>query len=131
MSEIQFGRVRPSLRFYRSNKGYLAGVCKGLADSFGWDPLFIRLIWLGALFFYGVGLLMYLILAVSLPRQDELHKAFDRRVLGVCGKISQKMRWEVGLVRAAAIFLAFASIGFAVLAYLVLHFSFDEERTSS
>lgn len=127
MSEIHFGKVNPTVRFYRSDKGYLAGVCRGIADSFDLNPTLVRILWLGAIFFYGFGLGMYLMLAISLPRQDQLEKAFNRRLLGVCGKLAKKMRWEVGLVRLAAILLSLGSMGFAVLAYIVMYFSFDEE----
>lgn len=127
MSEIHFGVVTPKIRFYRSKKGYLLGVCQGLAESLGMNPTVLRALWLVALLFYGFGLGAYLLLAISLPRQDRLEEAFNRRVLGVCGKIARKMQWEVGLVRLATILLAISSLGFAVLAYVVLYFSFEDE----
>ena len=127
MSEIHFSVASPNLRFYRSPKGYLAGVCQGLADSFGLKVTMLRLLWLAAILFYGLGLGAYIMMAISLPRQDQLEEAFNRRILGVCGKLAMKMRWEVGLVRLATILLALGSFGFAVLAYVVLYFSFDEE----
>ncbi len=127
MSEIHFGKVNPPVRFYRSKEGYLAGVCRGMAESFEFNPTLVRILWLGAIFFYGFGLGVYIILALSLPRQDQLEKAFNRRLLGVCGKLAKKMQWEVGLVRFATILLSLGSFGFAVLAYIVLYFSFEEE----
>lgn len=130
MTEIRFGQVRPQVRFYRSKNGFLAGVCRGFAESFDFSPTLVRILWLGAVCFYGLGLGMYVILAIALPRQDELDKAFNRRLLGVCGKLAKKMQWEVGIVRASTIFLALGSFGFAVLAYIVLYFSFEEEPTN-
>jgi phage shock protein PspC (stress-responsive transcriptional regulator) len=127
VSEIQFGKVNPTVRFYRSKEGYLAGVCRGLAESFELSPTLVRILWLGAVFFYGFGLGVYIILAISLPRQDQLEKAFNRRLLGVCGRLSRKMKWEVGLVRFTTVLLSLGSLGFAVLAYIVLYFSFEEE----
>jgi phage shock protein PspC (stress-responsive transcriptional regulator) len=126
MSEIRFGVVNPPLKFYRSKNGFLAGICSGLSESFGFNVTAMRLLWIAALCFYGFGLALYVMLAVSLPRQDRLEQAFNRRLLGVCGKIARKMCWEVGLVRFATILLAFGSFGFAVLAYIVLYFSFEE-----
>ncbi len=126
-SRIEFGKVRLPVKFYRSPHGYFLGVCRGIAESFQLNPTIVRLIWLGATCFYGFGLGLYLALAVSLPRQDRLEKAFDRRILGVCAKIAKKMGWEVGLVRFSAVLLALGSLGFAVLAYVVLYFSFEEE----
>lgn len=130
MSEIRFGVVKPTLQFYRSNKGLLFGVCKGLADSFELNLKLVRVLLIGAVLLYGFGLGLYVILALSLPRQDRLEEAFNRRVLGVCGKLARKMKWEVGLVRAATILLALGSFGFAALAYVVLYFSFEEEPTN-
>jgi phage shock protein C len=127
MSEIHFGRATHEIRFYRSNKGYLAGVCRGLAESFKMNATLLRILWLAAVCFYGFGLGLYIVLAISLPRQDQFEKAFNRRILGVCAKLSRKMKWEVGVVRSAAILLALGSFGFAILAYIVLYFSFEEE----
>lgn len=127
MTEIHFGKVNPSVRFYRSNSGILFGVCKGLAESFELNTTLIRCLWLGAIFFYGIGFGLYALLVLSLPRQNQLDKAFNRRLLGVCGRLSKKMNWEVGLVRLATILLSLGSLGFAVLAYVVLYFSFEEE----
>ena len=125
-STIQFGKVSRPIRFYRAKDGYIAGVCKGLAESFNFNPTLVRLFWLAAMCFYGVGLGIYVMMAISFPRQDQFGKAFNRRLLGVCGKLAQKMNWEVGLVRLAAIVLALGSLGFAILAYVILYFSFDE-----
>ncbi|MEY4615809.1 MAG: hypothetical protein RJB66_769 [Pseudomonadota bacterium] len=130
MSDIQFGVVKPQLKFYRSNKGILAGVCKGLAETFGVKPIVMRFLLVAMVLLYGFGLGLYITLAISLPRQDRLEEAFNRRLLGVCGTISKKMKWEVGLVRTAAVLLALGSLGFAVLAYIVLYFSFEEQPTN-
>lgn len=126
MTEIRFGIVNPPLKFYRSRNGYVAGVCQGLAESFDLSPILIRFLWLIAIFCYGFGLGLYLILAISLPRRDKIEQAFNRRLLGVCGKLAKKMEWEVGLVRAAALLLAVGSLGLFVLGYVILYFSFDE-----
>ena len=45
-----------------SNK-IIAGVCGGIAEYFGWNATFVRLVFL----FSGVGLLPYIILAIVLP----------------------------------------------------------------
>jgi phage shock protein PspC (stress-responsive transcriptional regulator) len=126
-SRIEFGKVELPIKFYRSPKGYLFGVCQGISESFQFNPILVRFILLAAVFFYGFGLGVYIVLAISLPRQDQFDKAFNRRLLGVCAKISRKMNWEIGLVRSSAILLSFGSLGFAVLAYVVLYFSLEEE----
>jgi len=126
-SRIEFGKVSSPIRFYRSPNGYLCGVCRGIAESFQLNIILVRLVWLAAIFFYGFGLGLYIMLAVSLPRQDQFDKAFNRRLLGVCAKISKKMNWEVGLVRFSTILLSLGSLGFALIAYVVLYFSLEEE----
>ncbi len=65
-------------RFYRSRSdNVIAGVCGGLANRFGWDPLVVRLIAL-ALFFFAFGPLMivaYLVVWLLTPLRP---KGFDR-----------------------------------------------------
>lgn len=45
----------------------IAGVCGGLAEYFGIDPTLLRVIWLVAVFCYGTGVLLYLILWIAVP----------------------------------------------------------------
>ena len=55
-------------RLVRStNDKKIAGVAAGLADYFDLDPTIIRLVWLLAFLFAGVGLLAYVILWIALP----------------------------------------------------------------
>lgn len=50
----------------------IGGVCGGLADFFNIDVTIIRIIWLVALLCYGSGLLLYIILWIAVPRQNNL-----------------------------------------------------------
>jgi phage shock protein PspC (stress-responsive transcriptional regulator) len=43
------------------------GVCSGLANYFDMDPTVMRIIFLIAFFFFGTGLLLYLILFFAMP----------------------------------------------------------------
>ena len=43
------------------------GVCSGLANYFDMDPTVMRVIFLVAFFFFGFGILLYLILAIAMP----------------------------------------------------------------
>lgn len=45
----------------------IAGVCGGLAEYFGIAPTLLRVIWLVAVFCYGTGVLLYLILWIAVP----------------------------------------------------------------
>lgn len=51
----------------------IGGVCAGLADYFNVDVTIIRIIWLVALLCYGTGLLLYIVLWIAVPRQNNLH----------------------------------------------------------
>jgi phage shock protein PspC (stress-responsive transcriptional regulator) len=56
-------------RLYRHpSAGQLGGVCAGIADSFGWDPTLVRVVWVVAtLMTSGAGFLVYLLLWLLLP----------------------------------------------------------------
>ena len=43
------------------------GVCSGLANYFDIDPTIVRVIFLVALFVFGTGILLYVILAIAMP----------------------------------------------------------------
>ncbi len=45
------------------------GVCSGLANYFDIDPTVMRLIFVGAFIFFGVGLLLYLVMFVVMPNK--------------------------------------------------------------
>ena len=45
------------------------GVCGGLAEYFGTDPTLIRVIWALAVRAAGTGLLLYLVLAMVMPKR--------------------------------------------------------------
>jgi len=48
------------------------GVAGGMADYFGIDPTIVRVLWVVAAVFGGFGVLLYLILGVVIPRDDEI-----------------------------------------------------------
>ena len=58
-------------RLYRAAKkdSVIAGVCAGIADYFGIDPVIIRLIWILLVFGYGFGFLAYLLAWIIIPRK--------------------------------------------------------------
>lgn len=51
----------------KSRDKWLAGVCAGVADYFGVDPVLVRALWLGSVFLFGSGLLLYIVLAILMP----------------------------------------------------------------
>ncbi len=55
-------------RLYRSrNNRIIAGVCGGLGDYFGIDPVIIRLLFFAAFIFAGTGTILYIILWIVVP----------------------------------------------------------------
>ena len=109
-------------RWTRAADGALAGVCKGLGESLGIETWMLRAIWLVAVLWFGTGLLLYLILAISLPRVDRLDQALDGKILGVCARIAKRYQLEVGVVRTAAIFFLVVTFGAAILVYGLCYF---------
>jgi phage shock protein PspC (stress-responsive transcriptional regulator) len=113
-------------RWTRSNVGALAGVCKGLSDALDIEVWIIRVIWLVAVLSFGTGVVLYLILAVALPRVDKLDHALDRKLLGVCARISKRYDIEVGVVRTTALVLLLMTFGAAVVGYILCYFLMPE-----
>lgn len=60
-------------RFYRDPRhGRIMGVCAGLADYFGWDPTWVRVLAVIALLWFNVlTLIVYVALGIFLPRKPE------------------------------------------------------------
>jgi phage shock protein PspC (stress-responsive transcriptional regulator) len=60
---------RTNKRMYRdSDHSYIAGVCSGLGEFFGTDPIVIRILFIVLLCLHGFGLLLYIVLWIALPR---------------------------------------------------------------
>ena len=56
-------------KLYKSSRDKkLDGVCAGIAEYFDIDPTLIRLLWVLATFFFGSGLLAYIVAAFVMPR---------------------------------------------------------------
>jgi phage shock protein C len=55
-------------RLYRCRENrVIAGVASGVAEFFGLDPTLVRVLWFLSVFFYGLGLLLYIGLAIIVP----------------------------------------------------------------
>lgn len=107
-------------KWVRSSEGIVAGVFEGLGKRFDMEPNVLRLIWLISVLIFGSGLLIYLILAWVLPREDKLAEYQQKKILGVCKKISQKYGIELGLVRLLAVGSLIISFGLTLIVYLVM-----------
>ena len=61
-------------RLYRSGEErILGGVCGGIAEYFNFDPTLIRLLWVIASFFWGFGILAYIVSWIIIPKNPK-HK---------------------------------------------------------
>ncbi len=57
-------------KLYRSRKDrMLSGVCGGLAEYIGIDPTIVRVLWVIISLVYGSGILIYIILALIVPKE--------------------------------------------------------------
>ncbi len=62
--------VTKQLRRSRNDK-VLGGVCGGIGEYFDIDPIIIRILWIVVALFAGTGLLIYLILWILIPMEEE------------------------------------------------------------
>ena len=70
-------KVQEPKRLYRSGKNkVLGGVCGGIGEYLGVDPVIIRLLWIIAIFGWGVGILAYVVAWIIIPRNPK-HKWDD------------------------------------------------------
>ncbi len=61
--------VKPRLTKSRTDK-VIDGVCGGIAEYFSIDPVIIRLIFVALVFMNGLGILLYIILAIIMPKAE-------------------------------------------------------------
>ena len=61
-------QIMSEKKLVRKN-GVIAGVCGGVADYFGFDVKLVRIIWVLAVIFAGIGLLAYLILWLIMKKE--------------------------------------------------------------
>ena len=117
-------------KLHRSQNSSIAGVCAGIAETFGVDVLIIRLAFLLSMFGGGTGLLLYLILWAILPVEEsylieesdkkKLYRSRHNKMIGgVCGGLAKYLNWDISIIRLIFIFLVI-SAGTGVLFYIVL-----------
>jgi len=98
----------------------IAGVCGGLADYFDFDPTLMRVIWLLAFLFLGVGLPAYLILWAVLPATATPQEATPTQTKSNGAVIVEpRKRSKAGVVLAAIIVLmVLGEAAFGVYSFL-------------
>lgn len=64
-------------RLYKSRKNkVIDGVCGGVGEYFGIDPVIIRLLWVALFFAYGSGIILYIIAMIIIP-PEPIRNDFD------------------------------------------------------
>lgn len=104
-------------RLYRDSENkILGGVCSGLSSYFNLDPTIVRLIWIASFFFFGTGLLVYLVLWIVVPEAVTTAQKLEmkgeaptmdniiNKVKAEAGKVEQNLRSQKIEQRIAALF---------------------------
>lgn len=118
-------------KWIRAREGWIFGVCKGLAQTLGVEPIMIRALAVLSACVLGTGVLFYVVAAITLPLEKEIESAGEKKFLGVCARISRLTGLEVGLVRFLTVILALPSLGTSALVYVALHFILKDKTISS
>lgn len=88
-------------RFTRSNTDkVLAGVCGGLGSYFELDPTVFRIIFVVATFFGGFGLLLYIILALLVPAEDQAPDEPIKKVKAAAAQVGKAVEESTREVRS-------------------------------
>ena len=102
----QWTSERPK-RLYRDEQNkVLGGVCSGIANYFGLEPLLVRILWI---FLIGVNILGYLILWIAVPSSSvkevggvkkRLFRDIDNKIIGgVCSGLAKYFGIQVWIIR--------------------------------
>lgn len=114
------------------NDKKLFGVCAGLGNYLNVDPSIVRLITVCAVLCGGVGVFVYFIAALIMPRGeygDEEYSGprlcrarYDAKIFGVCQGLANYFPVDVTVLRIILLILAFSGIGliFYIIAGIVL-----------
>jgi phage shock protein C len=117
-----------AMKWVRAKDGAVCGVCKGLARTFDIPVGIFRLLWVMSILFLGTGLFLYVILAISLPREDKIAQALEPWILGVCLKVSRRSDIEIGVARFLTICLSVLSFGATIVGYIILYFVLEDPK---
>ncbi len=67
----QYGLKKKKKLFRSSSNSMLFGVCGGIAEYFNIDPTIVRIAFAISAIYYGSSIILYLILALILPKREE------------------------------------------------------------
>lgn len=61
------------------DKGWVGGVCAGIAYYLGFPVWIVRLVWALLIFGYGTGLLLYILLWIFVPEAKKTPSDYNKR----------------------------------------------------
>lgn len=70
----------------------IEGVCGGLAEYFGIDPVIVRLIFVVLLFINGIGFFIYIILAIIMPKAENQDQSAKETIRENVQEMGEKVR---------------------------------------
>jgi phage shock protein PspC (stress-responsive transcriptional regulator) len=73
MSQVE----RKLYRNTQNNK--IAGVCQGVAEYFDTDPTIVRIVWFVFSCFYGIGIMLYILMWILLPEKSEVAEVLNKK----------------------------------------------------
>jgi len=105
-SNFESNNNRPKRLFRDEQNKVLGGVCSGIANYFGIEPLIVRILWF---FLIGINILAYLILWIAVPStsikevggvRKRLFRDIDKKIIGgVAAGLSKYFGIQVWIVR--------------------------------
>ncbi len=87
------GEKRAARKLYRSSSDrIISGVCGGLAEHFEIDPTLVRVIFIVLALMSGVGVIIYLALALLVPSEGKEEKSPKETIKEGAGEIGQRAK---------------------------------------
>jgi phage shock protein PspC (stress-responsive transcriptional regulator) len=125
MKDLKIKKIRKNM-----TDRVLEGVCSGIAQTYNFNPLWLRLLFiLSTVYIFPWSVIIYLIAAIIIPKENVAfekikYKRFTRiknhRILGgVCTGLQDYFKIDVVLIRLAFIALSFI-YGMGIIIYLSL-----------
>lgn len=117
-------------KIYRSEKNRIIfGVCGGLAEYFEVDPLLVRALFVLLSLGNGVGIVLYIILAILMPKQNDpteitkenIVEESKKRTKQLANEVKGNGSWVKDLRNIVGIFLIL--VGLDLLSSNLFHFS--------
>lgn len=117
---------------------HIAGVCGGLAETFGVNAALIRIAFVILAFVNGIGLIAYFVLMIVLPKgrpdqqteiditpEEEKPKTLNRlsrgkMIAGICSGMERFFGIDVSIIRIAFIVVTILTSGVGLVLYIVL-----------